>query len=219
MTDDQIKNIYEAYTNFDKASPADVFLIIIHITRLRVQIASKASTKPADIGPTVGDLLDRLCSFQVDSWMRDRELEDPDASRILAHIYQVAAGLYGIVTLPPSAVASWARQAGYQKTPGLDIYHSVRKLYALDLMAQLRHARSALLDAEGLVWPLVVLGVAAAYDTSAKDKDWIAQQLFEIWLLPNNHFAPITCRRKLQAFWSSGNTAWDDCFDEPVPST
>ncbi|KAJ2956182.1 hypothetical protein NQ176_g11339 [Zarea fungicola] len=84
----------------------------------------------------------------------------------------------------------------------------------------------------GLTWPLAVLGVSLTSasdgddtgmdvdmdmeaDTNSADREFVAKTLYDISLHRDAYYGPVLCRSKLRAFWASGKTGWEDCYDEP----
>ncbi|KAJ3491023.1 hypothetical protein NLG97_g5669 [Lecanicillium saksenae] len=213
IQDDTIRALYDAYGNGEMYCPRETFLTICHINRLRVNVAT---TTPTNTDAVARDLFDTLERVDTDSWIREKKWEKRPEVRCLAQIFQVAAGLYGIVALPQAAVASWAVSAGHGDGTRLSAYNDVRTLYRLKLIKLLRKICLTLKELRQINWPLVVAGVATTAD-DAGDRDWIAQRLYDTWQQECTQFPSIICRNKLRDFWKSGKSAWDDCFDEPVP--
>lgn len=85
-----------------------------------------------------------------------------------------------------------------------------------ELLALLRQTWDSLRYHGGLAWPLIVAGVAAS-DGSAQDRDYIDRRLCYIWQRPLTAATFLLAVEKLRAFWRSGKTGWEDCFDEPTP--
>lgn len=61
-------------------------------------------------------------------------------------------------------------------------------------------------------WPLVVAGACAARGT-AFEQTFIADLLSES-VADVGSSIPLLARKVLTAFWESGKTGWDDCFDK-----
>lgn len=213
LQDDTIRALYDTPAFRERQCPREIFLTIAHINRLRVHVASKT---PTNIDPIARDLFDTLDKFDLNSWVREKKWENVPSSRYVAEIFQVATLLYGILALPQAVVASWAVSAGHGDGTRLGAYHGVRRLYELELIQLLRKTQPMLQHLSPLTWALAVAGVATPA-TDARNRDWIAQQLFDIWLQDSTDFASIACRNKLRVFWQSGKSAWDECFDEPTP--
>lgn len=68
-----------------------------------------------------------------------------------------------------------------------------------------------------MLWPLVVLGVAAAEESVALQA-FVADQLVLLSRHLGTH-VPITAKLMLETFWASGQTRWDACFDRPYVFT
>ncbi|KAJ6784797.1 hypothetical protein PWT90_08267 [Aphanocladium album] len=180
-----------------------------------VLIATEVRTPAANMHSVTIDLFDTLRDLDLNSWIDQKKWGNFTAGRNLAELYQVATGLYGILSLPQAAVAAAAAAAGHGAESSFVAYHKMRTTYSLKLTALLKKIQPVLREPSVLVWALAVAGVGAT-SQDTRDQHWIAQQLFVCWLTGDDSFGPISCRNKLRAFWQSGKTAWDDCFDEPI---
>lgn len=219
LDDDDVRRIYAFHPYRDLPCPVDLFLTIISITQFRA--ARARGSHPNHTVPsteTVRDLLDRASTFDPQSWAKAQGLELHFVAQIWAHIYRVAVVLYAILTLPPSAVASWAASSGHAGKDGRGVYRTVCKTYREELLALLRQAWPAVQDLSSLIWPLVVAGVAAA-DGAVADRRYVVACLTEIWGEDNADPPAAVCREKLIAFWETGSRDWDECFWEPTWST
>jgi hypothetical protein len=65
-----------------------------------------------------------------------------------------------------------------------------------------------------LIWPLAVLGVAAAQKGDPATRTFVGEQLLQYRQLLGQAI-PKRLKELLERFWVSGKTHWDDCFVEP----
>ncbi|XWX01806.1 hypothetical protein V2A60_009835 [Cordyceps javanica] len=63
-------------------------------------------------------------------------------------------------------------------------------------------------------WPLAVVGVTLTDEKDAGEREFVAQILQRISTHRDAYYGPTLCLRKLQTFWASGKTGWEDCYDE-----
>lgn len=65
-----------------------------------------------------------------------------------------------------------------------------------------------------LAWPLAVVGVTLTGQSDAAERDFVTQTLRGISTHRDAYYGPTLCLGKLHRFWASGNTGWEDCYDE-----
>lgn len=226
FTDEDI----EALMKFDPTQvepcPVVFHLARVHITRLRFTLSEyKTSQEQINLALKVLEIFDRICLFELEPWIKekfgDKDQEKQDYARIMARIYAVAIRLYGILTLPRSAVIAWVAssadiRSAYPILPDLGIYESLRVHHREGLLQMLRKQWDGDKLKHWLGWPFLVLGVAVADDV--ENQRFVNNSLLEIWKIPSVTNSFISVLDKLRVFWASGSTEWDDCFDEPVPS-
>lgn len=202
--------------------PTELYIIMVHISRLRSVLASKDS-KPnkTAVHQQVRRILDSISRVDADEWAaKPMFTETLDAAAAVSRIFAVAVRLYGILTLPRAATVSWIQSlelaSPVPAASDQDIYDTTRAWQREELLALVRQSRHLLMHTTSLCWPLIVAGVAVADGGAAEDKDFVETSLLSIWALPNTSACLIIAIRKLRPFWASGRTEWEDCFDRPL---
>ncbi|KAJ6783076.1 hypothetical protein PWT90_06076 [Aphanocladium album] len=223
-TDNQLE-VFLDDTEFDSEMPFPVGqkLLLIHLTRLRYQVATSAISQ-SRAASIVLELFRRLSSIDVASWAHRIGGFGPAANQALARIHHDAVWLYAILALPRRVLLRWAETqpllASDGGSPIPDALDRQRVLYRSRLLARIRRLHPELEYPAALSWPLVVAGVAAAAaaaDGPEQDRDFVDGSLYAIWQRPVGNPCAFLCLTKLRAFWASGRTGWEDCFDEPTP--
>ncbi|OAA47230.1 C6 zinc finger domain protein [Beauveria brongniartii RCEF 3172] len=222
-TDEDILLLSALDTSPDLACPPPLLVIVKNLTQLRGRIADGRCTK-ISLNTELRDLFDRIGAFDYNAWAFKQVINSKPAgeavisSTLVSHMFQVAARLFGVLSLPHSATVSWAGAAGYQRLPGMSMYDSVRIAHRCELLDMLYRFRGRFRTALALAWPVTVAGVSLGGDgASVEDRAFVAEALLDMWMSRLSRCGPILCLQKLRAFWDSGKTEWDDCFDEPVP--
>ncbi|EGX93633.1 C6 zinc finger domain protein [Cordyceps militaris CM01] len=220
-TDDQIVSVLECAYSTSMQCPTELYLALVHISRLRAKLAQR-DTKPdkSSIEQKVRHILDSVSRFDADDWATKPMFRDQiDTVAIAGRIFAIAVRLYGILTLPPSAVAAWSVASELSQPTSASapaaVYDALRISQRRELLALARQSWGRLKHTTSLCWPLVVAGVAFA-DGAAADQDFIETSLLSIWSLPNTSACFILTIRALRRFWTSGKTGWEDCFDQPL---
>ncbi|TQV95489.1 DUF300 domain-containing protein [Cordyceps javanica] len=232
FTDEEIRTLIDFDPSKVEPCPVEFHLARVRITRLRVALAGPRSPpEHAVVDAKVKAILDMLWNADLDGWVRDQYGDKSEAlqdkARSLAPIYAVAIRLYGILTLPPSAVSAWAGSTAearrrYPAVPGGGgggggVYEGLRRGHRDELLQMLREGWATITRKMWLAWPLTVVGVAVA-DDHAANRVFVDRCLLAIWRMPDVSNSSITALEKLRVFWLSGKTGWEDCFDEPIPS-
>ncbi|KAJ3490519.1 hypothetical protein NLG97_g5765 [Lecanicillium saksenae] len=210
LADDDIRVIVGNAMFIDMPCPTDLFLEMVHITRLRVLVDS-GTILTAHIKTIASKIFDRIDDFEPESWTESYKLSTAPVITNIARAYKAAVMMYGILTLPASAYVSWSAARGVLRP-----YRQLLVTQRSDLLAHARKTWSVLSSQSALCWPLIVAGVALA-NGPLEDQEFVSTCLRTIWLHPNAYCGPIVCLDKLHALWQSGKTGWEDCFDEPVP--
>ncbi|KAI0973544.1 fungal-specific transcription factor domain-containing protein [Xylaria arbuscula] len=121
---------------------------------------------------------------------------------LVGRIHQSATSLYCILSLQSALLLP--------NTPTLQqTTHTHYERLLLDLKEGYKQSNFK----NCFFWPLVVAGVAAVRGT-AFERAFIADTLREN-VAHMGCAMPILARRVLGAFWSSGKSGWDGCFDQP----
>ncbi|KAI3325502.1 hypothetical protein HD806DRAFT_552786 [Xylariaceae sp. AK1471] len=148
-------------------------------------------------------LLDRTLNFSPETFAEKNGNERTRASWLLmGRIHQSAVVLYCILSL--QHVLLLPQSSDLERTANT---HYDRLL--LDLKEGFRYTNFK----NCLFWPLVVAGVRAARGT-AFERTFVAEQ-FRDAVKDTGSSIPIFACRTLMAFWESGKTGWDECFDQP----
>lgn len=212
LADEDIAHVHSVEFFEDMPCPTDIFLEIHHTTGLRLQaVEGQVNT---DFLQRAANVFDALGKSDTNRWQRDNgSIVDARSAHIIGRTYQIAAQLYAILTLPRAATLSWARSLG----PGqnCNIAEELRDAWRSELFKQIQQSKSVLESIHALFWPLIVLGVAAALG-SEDERNIVRQGLFQIWTSQASYHGPMSCLNKLETFWSSGKTEWEDCFHEPT---
>ncbi|KAI1147853.1 hypothetical protein F4825DRAFT_126473 [Nemania diffusa] len=205
--------------------PPSLFTSIIFINHLRRLAASgmaNASSPPSNSSsspppssppsslsspyspPSAQTLLNRILAFSPSSYASTNSTPPTyDNWHLVARIYQSATVLYCIQSLQSASLLPTTNKA-LARTLGL---HYDRLL--LDLKAAFRHRHFK----NCFFWALVVAG-ASAVRGSAFERAFVAELLGGAVRDVGNSM-PLLASRVLGAFWASGKTGWDDCFDQP----
>ena len=229
FTDQEIRTLI----NFDpyklEPCPIEFHLAKVHITRLRVSLAQglPALNDVSVVASKVRQIFDNLWSLDLRYWLKDKFGDKDEEHQLQAHIialiHAVAIRLYGILTLPKPAVATWLKsspqvRSAYPAIPGCSPYEILRRRHREQLLEMLRQHWDQVKQKKWLAWPLTVVGVAVVDDTIA-NKAFVDQSLLAVWKIPDVPNSSITGLEKLRIFWQSGKMGWEDCFDEPIPSS
>lgn len=215
-TDDDVVKLagHRGHQDFD--TPVPLIIATRHVSRLRCEAADGTHAASAlKIG--VRDLLNSIIRFDAAQWAHNKE--HPAQSEIYAHarIYQEAILLYGILSLPRLAVASWSDTSSHSRFSTTHAFQSVRLSHRRKLLDLLGPYRGTFENRLDMTWSLLVAGVSLGCDGSIRDRNFITESMLAIWSNPVTRCSPILCLNKLVAFWESGKASWDDCFDEPTP--
>ncbi|KAJ6780976.1 hypothetical protein PWT90_05401 [Aphanocladium album] len=216
-TDDDMVKLASHRDHLDFDTPIPLLQTLRRISQLRCAGADGTYMRSAP-DRVVRDVLNDILRFDAVEWARGKKHPAAEGE-LLAHaqIHQEAILLYGILSLPRSAVASWSDVVSRLRPPTVHAFDHVRSCHRrklLDLMYPYRGTFDSRLD---LTWSLLVAGVSLGYDGSAQDRDFVRESMLGVWSNPITRCSPILCLDKLIIFWKSGKAAWDDCFDEPTP--
>ncbi|KAJ6790413.1 hypothetical protein PWT90_07656 [Aphanocladium album] len=204
----------------DRPFPIPHALVLIHLTRLRYELATSAWEAPPweSLVVFIRGQYRKLHSFDEDGWAVQTTGYSAAHHKALAEVYRVAIWLYAILTLPRPAVSQWAEVDMPLPSCGqaINAYDRVRTLYRSELLTCLRRVYHELTYPRGVYWPLIVAGVAAV-DGAEEDRAFVDDCMHSIWLNPLGGSGMFSSLEKLRRFWASGKTNWDDCFYEPTP--
>ncbi|KAJ6779758.1 hypothetical protein PWT90_06290 [Aphanocladium album] len=224
ITDKQLAVILGAATSPATLCPTALSISMVHTSRLRAALAKKHNGLDKDsIAREVKRIFDAITQFNPEEWAAQPIFTGNTQAQVLptlGRIFALAVRLYGVLTLPQSAVVSWVLSSGKQHETmcDLEIYDSLRVWQREELLALTRQSWDYLKTTTALRWPLIVAGVALA-DGSPEDQDFVDKSLMSIWNLPNTAACLLLAIQRLRSFWASGKTEWEDCFDTPIPSS
>ncbi|KAJ2966161.1 hypothetical protein NQ176_g10278 [Zarea fungicola] len=69
--------------------------------------------------------------------------------------------------------------------------------------------------AQGVSWPIAVLGVAR-HDASEEEKNVLLGYLKRLRLIPGADGGAASIEIKLKDFWYFRLTRWEECYNEPI---
>lgn len=217
-TDDELWGVLQDQEiSGDTPCPVKLFMRIAQINRLRLHVVTRATTKAAFIA-RVRELFDAIDGFDLQAWSKGRSFANEAITLSLGHVFLVAVRLYAIMTLCRSELISSHIVGSHSGTSGLSAstQDAARQAETRELMKLLRQLWPSMKYIPALQWPLIVAGVGTA-GNRGPDQEFIDQCLLSIWHYPLNDTNIFRCLEKLRAFWASGKTGWEDCFDEPIP--
>lgn len=182
--------------------PLPLFVDIITTNHLRMQAARVGAA--VDIEALQGEahnLLDRIDSFSPHQ-LAESKYSSREDWVLVGKVYQAAVALYCILSLQSLSVLP--------ETPELRIKCATNGTM---LQTLLEEALASKKLNRFIVWPLVLLGVEAAYG-GASMRAFVANQLSEL-SRDVGSYVPLMAKRVLEGFWASGETRWDACFCRP----
>ncbi|KAJ3493702.1 hypothetical protein NLG97_g4564 [Lecanicillium saksenae] len=210
-TERQIETLLGYEFDMDNPFPMDARIAVVRITRLRHQVATGTISTLA-VPHAIKKVFKKLSGVDIDSWVRKDNPLESDIAYEMGRIFCSAVWVYGLLTLPRSALSAWATtQPGIGSNAS---FESLLSFYTSQLLEQLRELFPLVAYKPSFKWALAVAGVATATRAPA-DRSFVDDCLLSIWLHPQSSGAVLICLEKLRAFWSSGKTGWEDCFDEP----
>ncbi|KAJ3492583.1 hypothetical protein NLG97_g5290 [Lecanicillium saksenae] len=224
--DDELRAIIEFDSSVTLACPPEYAILIHHITRLRGTLSrvgvDSAVQDAAEL--FLASKMKLAFMFDLEKWAKEKYEESDAISKAiaLADIHEIAIRLYAILTLPRHMVGKWSHgmstaSNAYHNIRTESIYERFRIVHRRVILSRVRQIWHTLTAKQEVAWPLIVAGVAAG-DASLRDQDFIMDSLLEIWMSMGSSVSFILARDKLRAFWKSGKTGWEECFDEPTPS-
>ncbi|KAJ6780919.1 hypothetical protein PWT90_03995 [Aphanocladium album] len=204
--------------SYDKPFPVAQKVVLVHLTRLRYQIAISAVSDQASKA-IVLQLFEKLNNIDIEAWAQNVQASEPWINKTMAKMAHDAIWLYAILSLPRRVILGWIETQAPLTPAGsstADAYDTYRVLYRSRLLAQMRKLQPDLKYTQSLSWYLIVAGVAAA-DGPAEDRSFIESSLYANWQRPVGAAGVFQCIRKLREFWAWDKTGWEACFYEPTP--
>ncbi|KAK1242895.1 hypothetical protein MKX08_005707 [Trichoderma sp. CBMAI-0020] len=181
--------------------PIQLFPEIFKINHLRMQGARPDLFDAKALQEVAYEILERIDSFSPQKLAESKQSCHEDWI-VVGRAYQAAVALYCILSLQGLSVLPQSSALRRQCAENGE-----------SLQVLLKEALASKRLKRFMVWPLVVLGVEAVHGGDAM-RTFVANQLTEL-----SHdagtYVPLTAKRALEEFWSSGKTRWDDCFDRP----
>lgn len=206
----EVRKIFSVSFFPRRGIPTRLFVAIEKITRLRV-LAAKNESFERVLRPTARAICDDIESFAPSQWGETYHLPDTEYTLLLGELWKTTVTLYGFLSLPPTvgtylSSCDEAHTSPFEERKGL---YCKKLLQEIDCMMQ-RPGYNRYI----CVWPLAVLG-AGLVNGQHQERARVLSHLQVIWRDPSSFSGAILAYSKLKRFWSSGRTAWDDCFDEP----
>lgn len=128
---------------------------------------------------------------------------------LFGRVYQAAAGLYMLLSLPQPLARL------FSGTSNAECDEAARRRQRTILFQAINEARGPLANLQCGTWPLAVLGVAY-HDGTPEEHAAIIRLLRESHRSTTNADCGAgTLIRDLPEFWASGKTGWEDCFYKP----
>lgn len=195
--------------------PAPLFMLVININYLRMHATKCAQSGLPALAVEASAISDSIFAFSPADWVssvlrsqgelittfkmgsRQRDL------LLIGNIYKQSVALYCISSLQSVSVFP----------PDLETIN-LRISCGLHLAAFMQEALLSMQKFEMLVlWPLTVLGAQVpSADTFLRNT---IEKYFSMSLsLGGRQIEPHTLKCILRRFWASGNTLWDECFDQ-----
>lgn len=181
--------------------PMQLFPEIFKINHMRMRGARPDTFEANALQEVAHEILQRINSFSPQKLAESKHSCQEDWM-LVGRAYQAAVALYCILSLQSLSILP--------QTPTLRRQCAE---YADTLQALLKEALASKRLKRFMIWPLVVLGVEAVHGGEAM-RTLVAKQLTEL-SYDAGTYVPLTAKRALEEFWSSGETRWDDCFARP----
>jgi hypothetical protein len=185
--------------------PLPLFAEIVKTNHLRMRSTECGSFEVQGLFTEACEILERIHTFSASQWAKSKSASVDDWA-LVGEIYQAAVALFCILSLQSSTV--------------LPTNHALRaqcNKHGQKLQLLLSQGLTLLKLKRFLIWPLVVLGVEAVCGGVAM-RTFVSTQLVELSRYVGTQ-VPQTAKRVLEAFWASGLTRWDHCFDRPYVFT
>ena len=181
--------------------PPLLFGEIIKINDIRMRATKYESTGAEDLSHEAYRSLSHIHEFSPEQWAESKPSSKEDWM-LVGKVYQAAVTLYCIYSLQSLSVL-----------PQSSSLRACCTTYSQLLQVLLTEALSSPRIKRFMLWPLVLLGMAAVNGGTAM-RHFVEKQLPEM----SRHvgtYVPLTAKGILERFWASGETRWDACFDRP----
>ncbi|KAF3760870.1 C6 zinc finger domain protein [Cryphonectria parasitica EP155] len=193
--------------------PPELFLEVIRINDLRARACALGVADLPDLIPTANEILDRILSFQSQSWAdvhKGSSVDGRDHSAtwiLLASVYQSAIALYCVSSLQSLSVLPYS-------TDLENLRSEHREILGSSLAVALRSPQLKF----WMMWPVVVAGLEAGPSDTYRDGgnvcEFVSRELRTMAKYLGTPL-PLVARDRLQAFWGRPDRGWDDCFEQP----
>lgn len=149
-------------------------------------------------------ICDDIHGFVPDAWTETYELPTDPKIYIFARIFQAAAVLYALTSLPEELARAFCLD-------GTNGARNTRLHYRRILLNEIKKARSVPNGLSGMCWPVAVLGVSL-FDAAPDEQAAVLGWLKNMEMLHTLGSAPVNLQELLAKFWASGKCGWEDCF-------
>lgn len=207
-----IRTVYSTTMYSEVPCPTELFLNIMEISRLRALVATLTPPYSDAIWPAISNVFNKIDSFVPENWTEPYNVPDKPEMTLIARIYKSATTLYAVLSLPPPPIIS--RTHGPSQAASEASYKRSKIAARERLFQETVEAMATLKPNLSLCWPLAVLG-ASLIDGESPERTFVEKSLRTISRTPQVYYGPTMSLVKLLAFWKSGKTGWDECFDEP----
>ncbi|PTB41751.1 hypothetical protein M441DRAFT_68768 [Trichoderma asperellum CBS 433.97] len=181
--------------------PIQLFPEILKINHLRMKGARLDVFDTKALQEVAYETLERIDFFSPQKLAESKHSCHEDWV-LVGRAYQAAVALYCILSLQSLSVLPHSSALRMQCVEHGEVLQTLLK----EALASKRLKRF-------MIWPLVVLGAEAVHGSEAM-RTFVASQLSEL-SYDAGTYVPLTAKRALEQFWSSGETRWDVCFGRP----
>jgi hypothetical protein len=181
--------------------PPPLFAEIIRINHLRMRAVQNEQTTKAGLSDEAYGVLGRIDDFLTEQWAASKPSSHEDW-QLIGNIYKAAVTIYCISSLQSLSVLPLTETLRVRCA----VLGEVLRVLLGEALLSPRIKRF-------LLWPLIMLGMAAVNGCSAA-RSFVEEQLEEM----SRHVgscAPLMAKTVLERFWASGERYWDACFDRP----
>lgn len=164
------------------------------------------------IWPAISEVFKNIESFSAEDWTEPYTVPKKPEMTLIARVYKCATTLYGVLSLPPPPAFNYDLDPSQSAKAAA--YSQSKAVTRDQLFKLVTEAMETLRPNLSMCWPLAVLG-AALVDGQSSEKAFVEKSLRKISRTPQTYYGPTMSLVKLMAFWESGKTGWEDCYNEP----
>ncbi|KAJ6788226.1 hypothetical protein PWT90_04370 [Aphanocladium album] len=205
---EDVLSVYPFTFYFEFGCPTKVALAIIRITRLRVSVATEKIAVTEATSSNAYEIAKALHDFEPEKWTESYPIPDEPLRALLARMFQAAAILYAVLSLPPKLAQPFAGVDEKGETL------SNPRVYYRRILFELIEQTKAYMKISVLSWAFAVLG-AAYSDGPEEGKARILHHLRTMEVMENVECGATTMLGLFPDFWASGKTRWEDCYYKP----